>query len=342
MFSSFVGASSSAHSGGKTHKQSSSHGSRRNNNGGHPKSSKSKSQRPVIPGTASPSFLFVVNELQVDYEPLPGDGQPLTDQWLNLMPPEGAEAYLAEVVGTVFRYENGVVAPAHGYRWHRPAMGARGYIVRVNQAGVIDGYPADYKTHTVFACSALLPMIVTDRDASLGLTFLRRLCDCDKTHDENYSTWSQLHFQAADRDREGISYVNSYASGDPFVAGKDSSWIPSLVPSLYRNTNSSIGPSRGLSGDLPIIIALMGFHGKPGRASDVFMNHDWHLNRWSGPARASNHLPKSGESPRGLLVHVCTDNLVDGQPDDEQNNLAVEQCKQMIGYLEYGTILVQG
>ena len=174
---------------------------------------------------------------------------------------------------------------------HRPVKGDRGYIVRVNQAGVIDGYPADYKTQTVFACSALLPIIVTDRDASLGLTFMRRLCPsgCDTRYDETYSTWSQLHFQAGERDREGVSYANAYSSGGPFAAGQDASWISSLVPAVHRNTKPSAGSSRGLAGELPIIIALMGFHGRPSRASDVFLNHSWHMNRWCGPARASNH-----------------------------------------------------
>jgi hypothetical protein len=243
---------------------------------------------------------------------------------------------------------------------HRPESGSPGYIVRLDHAGVINGYPVGYKTHTVFACSALLPMIVTDRDASLGLTFMRRLCPrgCDTMYDETYSTWSPLHFNAGDQ--EGISYVNHYSCGGPFGTGKDASWIPSLVPSVYRNTNPLAGPSRGLSGELPIILGLMGFHGRPGRASDVFLDRNWDMNRWHGSARASNYrvcssatsrpgvpadgfpVPKSGENPRGLLVHVCTDNLVDDLPDTEQNNRSADDCAHMIHSLEYSTILVQG
>jgi hypothetical protein len=41
-----------------------------------PKSSKSGPPQPL-----SQSVLFIVNELQVDFEPLPVDDQPLTDQW---------------------------------------------------------------------------------------------------------------------------------------------------------------------------------------------------------------------------------------------------------------------
>ncbi|SPQ24990.1 aa5ff937-aba4-4b5b-a8cd-5d4dcf81ceb8 [Thermothielavioides terrestris] len=333
MFSSLAGS--------KAHKHGSGHGNRQNA----PKHSKApkttKIPRGLDPGTVPASFLFAVNEFQVDFEPQPGEDHPLTDQWFNMVPPQRAEAYTGEYPGTVFRYRNGVVSPAPGYIWYRPAMGQEGCIVRVNQAGGFDGCPAVYRSQTVFACSALLPMIVTDGDASLGFTFLRRLCPCDTVFDESYSTWSHLHFGGGDNG-EGISYVYSCASGDPWVAGRDASWIPSLVPSVYRNTSPSAVPSRGLSGYLPIILALMGFHGRPGRASDVFSAHGWHQHRWTLSNRASNYLPKSGESPRGLYVQVCTDNLVDGLADSVENNIPVEQCTEVLQYLECCTILVQG
>ncbi|KAH6623938.1 hypothetical protein F5144DRAFT_497736 [Chaetomium tenue] len=218
-----------SHSGSKTHK----HGSRRSTSStststGHskPKSSRSTQQRSVAaPGTFSAPFLFVVNELQVDYEPASPQEQPLTDQWLNTMPPQHAGAYVGEVVGTVFRYRDGVVSPAHGYLW---------------------------------------------------------------------------------------------------------------------NTRPGLGPSRGLSGELPIVIALMGFHGRPGRASEVFQSRKWDMGQWIGSSRASPYLPKSGESPRGLFVQVCADNLVDGLDDCEENNVPVEIWEQILQDLEYRTVLVQG
>jgi hypothetical protein len=181
-------------------------------------------------------------------------------------------------------------------------MGRQGRIVRVNQAGVIDGYPAVYRDQTVFACSPLLPMIVTDGDASLGYSFLRRICSCDRRYDEQYSTWSYLHFGGG-ADGQGISYAYSGASGDPYVAGRDASWIPSLVPSAYKNTDPSAPPSSGLSGHLSIILALMGFHGKPGRASDVFQNGKWSLGEWRGSGRASSYRVFPQHSHCGPLVY---------------------------------------
>jgi hypothetical protein len=237
----------------------------------------------------------------------------LTDQWFNTMPPQRSEAYLGETGGTVFRYQNGVVSQAPGYGWYghpmdkvankwnqvaltrisraRPAMGHEGRIVRFNHAGDIDGYPAVYRAQSVFACSALLPMIVTDGDASLGYAFMRRCCPCDLAYDQRgYSAWSHLHFGGGD-DGQGVSYVYSNASGDPWVAGSGASWMPSLVPSVYKNTDPSAPPSRGLSGHLPIILALMAFHGRPGRASEVFRERKWNLGQWLGSNRASSYRP---------------------------------------------------
>lgn len=121
MFASLLGVPS--HSGGSSSSKAHKHASRRSTSStsttshSKPKPSRSAQQRSVAPGTASASFLFVVNELQVDYEPASPQEQPLTDQWLNTMPPQHASAYVGELVGTVFRYRDGVVSPAHGYLW---------------------------------------------------------------------------------------------------------------------------------------------------------------------------------------------------------------------------------
>jgi hypothetical protein len=168
-------------------------------------------------------------------------------------------------------------------------MGHPGRIVRVNQAGVVDGYPPVYRAHTVFACSPFLPMIVTDGDASLGYSFLRRLCPCDRRYDgSQYSAWSNLHFGRADVG-DGVSYVYDGAIGYPWVVGRDASWIPSLVPSAYKNTDPSAPPAKGLTGHLPIILALMGFQEKQGRASDIFRDQKWNLGQWTGSSRASKY-----------------------------------------------------
>jgi hypothetical protein len=51
------------------------------------------------------------------------------------------------------------------------------------------------------------------------------------------------------------------------VAGRNAYWILSLVPKVYQNT-VAVEPSRGLLGELLIIIVPMAFHGSPGRRSE--------------------------------------------------------------------------
>ncbi|KAK4097583.1 hypothetical protein N658DRAFT_478672 [Parathielavia hyrcaniae] len=344
MFSAATGYTLAQASGKPNKHGSSSHGSRRGTTDGHSRGTKTKSQKQAGQGTSRNSFLFVVNEFQVNYEPLQGQGHTLTDQWLNTMPPQQAEAYVGESPGTVFRYEDGVVSPAPGYCWYRPAMGQEGRIARLNQAAnEFDGWPAVYRAQTVFACSALLPMIVAHGDASLpGSTFMRRNCPCDHDYDvPGCSPWSYLHFTPGHVG--GVSYVNADSSGNPWAVGQQASWIPSLVPSAYKNTTPSAPHSSGLSGHLAIIIALMGFHGRPRHASNVFLEQRWHRGQWLGSSRASSYLPKLGETPRGLFVQICVDNLEDGQPDDEEFNLPVSFWSEtLMPGLEYRTILVHG
>ncbi|KAK4139218.1 uncharacterized protein C8A04DRAFT_40894 [Dichotomopilus funicola] len=333
----------SGHGSGHTRHNGHSHGNHHHGS----KSSKSKSQgAALVSGVNLYSFLFVINEFVVNYEPLEGQDRPLRDPWLNIIPPQDAAAYTDELVGTVFRYQNGHVSPAQGYFWHRPAMGHKGYIVRLDPDGSVTGYPGEYKAQTVFACSSLLPMIVTNSDASLGSASMWQTQACaacsPQYQNQEYTRWWHLHFTQGDSQGSGISSVNSVASGCPYVVGKDAAWIPSLVPSAYRNTSVNAVPSTGLSGDLPIILALMGFHGALGRASDVFHHQKWSMGRWNGGGRASSYLPRSGESPRGLFVQVCADNLVEGLQDCEENNLPEAVWNQMLRELECCTILVQG
>ena len=142
---------------------------------------------------------------------------------------------------------------------------------------------AEYKTQSVFSCSAHLPLIVLQGDASLG-SVMRRRCACDERHGDRYS-WNLLHF---DR-RDGRSIATSNCQGQPYVGGRNPSWVPALVPAVFASSlpagedGADEPPSRGLAGELPIVIALMAFHSTPGHASDVFADGLWDRNRWLGP-----------------------------------------------------------
>ncbi|KAK4226050.1 hypothetical protein QBC38DRAFT_529693 [Podospora fimiseda] len=302
------------------------------------------------------SFLFIVNELQINLEPNRAAGSDPSvprDQWTNTMPPQLATAYTSETIGTVFRYTNGIITPAQNYAWYRPVWNRTpGRIVRLDpNTNTINGYPIPYdnqwgpSTQTIFSCSPHLPIIVSETDATLGTAFMRRYCPCDRHYEGNYIPWNVLHFEPGGEGSScpGVSFVNATAAGYTFVMGKDPSWMPSLVPMSYRNSRSGeIPESRGLSGQLPTVIGLMAFQGQPEHVDNVFLNGKWHENRWTGTSHAPRHVPKGGdERPRGFLVQVCLDNLQGNMPDHEENNLPTEVCMANLERLEWRDALVR-
>ncbi|KAK0638599.1 hypothetical protein B0T16DRAFT_462363 [Cercophora newfieldiana] len=278
-------------------------------------SSKGKSTAPDV------SFLFCVNEWKINFEL----NHEERDQWLNSIPPTSQAAYVKEYKGTVFRYRSGIVTVAQGYEWVREAPGYEGRITFYDPASNYTWVPEPYKTESVFACSAHLPIITLNGDASLGSllsTNCRDGCDRqslnpDDDDDQERYTWRMPHF--TDRDN-GVSVINSTRTGVPFVSGKNPSWIPSLVPKVFENTyRHENRRSKGLAGDLPVIIGLMSFHssrpkhGPDGStlrgANEVFMSQMWHRNRWEGPRDAPvRGYPETPEdNPRGFVIQVSPD-----------------------------------
>ena len=218
------------------------------------------------------------------------------------MPSTNPETYGFETAGDVFRYSNGSVSQAQGYYWSRPQRGTMGYITRFGTDGNPNGWPTPYKTQSVFACSPLLPLVVVGVDPSVDQTYVRRWCGCDPpllpTNDEDdgtANTWFTLHFSHPQGDGpRGVSQARLRGQGRSYVVGEPASWIPSLVPEQYRNTrgDESIRPSVGLSGELPLVIALMAFSDRKSRnrlPGDVFKMDGgrWQHRRWTGhgPAR---------------------------------------------------------
>jgi len=96
------------------------------------------------------------------------------------------------------------------------------------------------------------------------------------------SRWNLLSFFK----ENGLSLVNAGAGDSPYVAGRNPSWIPALVPRVFENVDGgATPPSLGLGGDLPTIIGLMAFHGRRGRASEVFSEGRWQQHQWHGGSR---------------------------------------------------------
>ncbi|KAG5925971.1 hypothetical protein E4U42_003774 [Claviceps africana] len=296
----------------------------------------------VPPGEIPPvSFLFVVNEIVIDYDTPQTRhiGMP-KDDWHNYLPPQRREQYAGEKQSEVLRFQAGRIERASSdlvrYYWMRRHLGEEGGIL-----GQFVGQPAfyaqPYKRASVFSCNPLLPVIVAEDDVLVRPD----------------ATFHALHFLHA-RSVSQASYPFDYAPsvalppaiaalGPPlkYVAGAAPTWVPSLVPSTYANPYRA-GLSGGLGGELAIVLGLMAFHsarpsergrcvdevflGKPSESSGLWKDYHWRTT--SSPP---GYPLSMQETPRGFLVHICFD------PENPQGSTA-----QNLAVLEWQGPLVLG
>ncbi|KAF5013438.1 hypothetical protein FDECE_550 [Fusarium decemcellulare] len=277
----------------------------------HQKSS-SSSTRPRGGSTAgqapSVGFLFVVNKLVIDV--------PEVDIYNHLIPPTTAHGYKGEVPSVAMRYRDGEITLAAGYQWYRDTttVPAQGKLLCSNgnngwvsdEAGNFWG-AQEYKTFAVAACNPLLPIMVVDQDPLA-----------------NHSTgcWELLRIFHPPREGPlaGVSQVATPESpmghgGNPvrYVAGRSPSWMPSLLPKTYRSPTSSAPPSRGLGGELPIILGLMALSAENDEnntaINEVFLGHGrrWRNGEWRGNDSPKGYPDTAQDDPRVFLVKVFYD-----------------------------------
>ncbi|KAG5997101.1 hypothetical protein E4U54_002443 [Claviceps lovelessii] len=283
------------------------------------KSTNNPIQYPPSENVAATSFLFVVNELVVDYDSNETRhiGMP-KDDWHNYLPPRRREQYAAEMPSEVMRFQQGRVTPASSdlvhYCWGRQDLLTEGGIVS-HPASHPAFFAHPYKRASVFSCNPLLPIIVAEDDVLLrpeahyhALHFLH----------SHPATVSQASYQ--------LDYPPSVPlpplvarQGPPikYVAGAGATWIPSLVPATYSNPYRT-NPSGGLGGELGILLGLMAFHsarpsergrtvnevflGRPGDGGGLWKDYHWR------PSCSPPGYPLSmQDTPRGFLVHICFD-----------------------------------
>ncbi|EEU35562.1 uncharacterized protein NECHADRAFT_52413 [Fusarium vanettenii 77-13-4] len=234
-----------------------------------------------VPGeeTIPLSFLFIVNKLIIF--------DPEWDEYHNSIPPHAPHKYMGEISSKVMRYSNGQVSEAVGYHWYRDSSHAMGHLFCLDSSGnyipdnSTDSYhmAQQYETFAVFACNPLLPLMVTDRDPLVRET----------------RNWQLLRIFHSPRAR-GLSQVVTLESamgygGAPvrYVAGKSPSWMPALIPETYQSPNLRAPPSRGLGGELGIVLGLMALTADKSTTSNDAVNEmfierqQWHHNKWRGP-----------------------------------------------------------
>ncbi|KAI0408261.1 hypothetical protein F4802DRAFT_619426, partial [Xylaria palmicola] len=259
------------------------------------------------------SFLFVVNQLKIH-----PDAIPHVDQWGSRMPPEYAHEYEGERVGTVWRYRDGDIEPARGYAWHREegvdadtGLRPEGTIVRYDDDDDAAVWPLpEYSKFTVFNCWGPLPCVYSRADAL-------------STPMGPYGDGARWHLMSFDHhDGSGVTRV-AEAGNAQTVAGRSPSWMPGLVPALFKNPGRDLGPSNGLAGELGVLIGQMAL-AEPYKHTDKPFEHRWWRNgQWSPSiGRASVEHPLD---LRGVLVAVYLDSLENEVGSTEANMQCFER-----------------
>ncbi|KAI1176067.1 hypothetical protein F4777DRAFT_285496 [Nemania sp. FL0916] len=193
------------------------------------------------------------------------------------MPPEDPHDYHSETAGTVFRYRDGEITVADGYRWSRDdrvdvitGLRAPGAIVRVDAEG--QEVPMhEYSKYSVFHCWGPLPCVYEKADA---------LSTPIGEYEGGGYRWNLMSFVDKSLSPPGLTRIA--AGGQALVvAGRSPSWMPRLVPELFWNGLPNLPRSTGLGGELPVIIAQMALSQPPGETDVPFRLRWWRHGRWS-------------------------------------------------------------
>lgn len=180
------------------------------------------------------------------------------------------------------RFQDGEINRARDMCWNRPVPSQQGCVMPFT-SGERYVVPT-YRECSVFSCGPHLPVVASNLDVSVFTT---------EEHD-----WHAPKFLSLNHAR-GVSVavldpeveVNSEMVGsDPVkqVIGKNARWVPSLVPNSYKTSSSSSAPtSRGLTGNLNLLLGLMAMSMDPAAATPSniqqvfsgshrrFSNYDW-------------------------------------------------------------------
>lgn len=129
-----------------------------------------------------------------------------------------------------------------------------------------------YQTRTVFHCGPFLPHVHGGGDAYVA--------GRDEYAEGEFYGWQALHL---DHEEGGVSRIGSQYK---YVAGDGPSWLDNhqIISGLYRRPRD-VGVarySRGLGGEVAIVIGLMALSQRRGQIDTAFATRLWNNNRWTG------------------------------------------------------------
>lgn len=254
--------------------QSSSHSHKHKSDKSSSKTSSARTSNPPL------RFLFAITRLSVRFRDCE------KDTWDNVVPPSSPHKYATDLSDDVqvMRFSDGVVTQAQGFRWYRPSHDESGGVWYLTE----DGQQVQVVGHrecSVFSCGTHLPVVAANADVAVA--------------DYDTYVWKALKFFHSSQEHlQGVSFavVNEEDELDremegahpkKRVAGGQARWVPSLVPSTYSYSVSSTLPprSRGLTGNLNVLLGLMALSLDPSRATQREIYRIFH----SSEQRFSNY-----------------------------------------------------
>ncbi len=238
-----------------------------------------------------------MNELLLD-----ALARPNVDQWGTVMPPFDPSCYEGEAPGTVLRYRDGEIEVARGYYWERDSLDLNSPLKPAGSIYLTGGNDppwemTKYSQFTVFNCWRPLPCVYMEEDP---------LCSLISPYGADsgpglYGEGRRLNLMSfEDPDITGITHI-ALGGNSQVVAGRQPSWMPSLVPEMFRNPDRHAPISRGLGGLLPVIIGQMALTQPKGQTDRPFASQWWHRRHW----RRQN-LGTTGEAAQLHLVCQLT------------------------------------
>ncbi|KAI0968739.1 hypothetical protein F4678DRAFT_481935 [Xylaria arbuscula] len=260
---------------------------------------------PTYPEPPPLSFLFVVNELLFNLNTTPN-----VDQWGTVMPPFDPHSYASESPGRVFRYHDGEVTEARDYYWERQCMDLASPdkcpgSIYLHGGSTPPWELTRFSQYTVFHCWRPLPCVYMEDDPLCTLIAPYRGEPWQRWYGEARPLY-RLSFEPPDI--TGISHITAGGeSASQVVAGRNPSWIPSLVPEMFRNEDPNAPPSRGLGGLLPVLIAQMALTQPRGQTDRPFLERWWHQRHWRGRNRGTTMSHPL--DIRAVIVHVALDEM---------------------------------
>lgn len=199
------------------------------------------------------------------------------------------------------RWKDGQVSAANGWHWGRdlPAPGqpsAPGRVWTTLSSG--SPYFADnYSIFTTFSCNPLLPFVVAEGDPSTADG--PRLSPLLFFHPPSGNAMRGVSQAVTDE-----SVMGNGPGPVKYTAGRQPSWVPSLVPPTYLTPEADAPRSAGLGGELPIVIALMAFSERgnlaagTNRTEEIFLGRPGHHGRWHNWRWTHNYHPTGCEFTR--------------------------------------------